>query len=188
MSMKLVVLGILMERSSHPYEMQQFIKQREMDQYIKMQKGSLYYTINQLENNGFVEVESVVRDTNHPDKTIYRITETGRKEFHDLLLQQLLQPERVFNPIHETTAFIRHLEKDELIEALKAKINSAEKELSYVINSYKKNETGIPKYGLYIMASGIEFMRIEIAMLKNLLTDVENGSINKKEKLEHFRI
>lgn len=48
MSMKLVILGLLMEKESHPYEIKQTMMEREMHHYIKMRDGSLYYAIEQL--------------------------------------------------------------------------------------------------------------------------------------------
>ncbi len=40
MSIKLLILGLLMEGEKHPYEVQQVVKQRGMDCYIKYAKGS----------------------------------------------------------------------------------------------------------------------------------------------------
>ncbi len=37
MSMRLVILGLLMEGEKHPYEIQQLMKERSMDKYIKFQ-------------------------------------------------------------------------------------------------------------------------------------------------------
>jgi DNA-binding PadR family transcriptional regulator len=89
MSVKLVILRLLMERDMHPYEVQQLVKERQMKHYIKLASGSLYYAFEQLEKQGFVEVTDVVRDTNRPDKTVYRITEDGKEEFQRLLLDQM---------------------------------------------------------------------------------------------------
>ena len=55
MSMKLVILGLLLEGDKHPYEVQHIMKERQMDCYIKYAKGSLYYAFEQLEKQG-VEV------------------------------------------------------------------------------------------------------------------------------------
>lgn len=49
MSMKLVILGLLLEGDKHPYEVQHIMKERQMDCYIKYAKGSLYYAFEQLE-------------------------------------------------------------------------------------------------------------------------------------------
>ena len=76
MSMKLVILGLLLEGDKHPYEVQHIMKERQMDCYIKYAKGSLYYAFEQLEKQGAIRVTTIVRDTNRPDKTIFHITET----------------------------------------------------------------------------------------------------------------
>lgn len=52
MSMKLVILGLLLEGDKHPYEVQHIMKERQMDCYIKYAKGSLYYAFEQLEKQG----------------------------------------------------------------------------------------------------------------------------------------
>lgn len=38
MSMKLVILGLLLEGDKHPYEVQHIMKERQMDCYIKYAK------------------------------------------------------------------------------------------------------------------------------------------------------
>lgn len=184
MSTKLVILGILMEGNKHPYDMQQYIRHREMDKYIKFQKGSLYYTVEQLEKNGLIEVASVVTESNYPNKTVYRITEYGRKEFHDLLLKQIISTQNVINPINAAIAFIKHLDKNELIDVLKSKIHDGEVSLLELQTAYKKHELKIPKYALHIMASGIEFEKVELKMLKLILKDAENDRLNEYESVD----
>ncbi|TGU84544.1 PadR family transcriptional regulator, partial [Mesorhizobium sp. M00.F.Ca.ET.186.01.1.1] len=80
MSLKLLILGLLMEGEKHPYEIQQQVKTRGIDCYVKYAKGSLYYAINQLEKGGMIEITQVIRESNRPDKTMYRITKTGEAE------------------------------------------------------------------------------------------------------------
>jgi DNA-binding PadR family transcriptional regulator len=177
-----------MEGNSHPYEMQQLIKRRALDQFIKMQKGSLYYTVEQLEKSGFIEIKSVIRDTNHPDKIIYTITESGKKEFHDLLLKEVYQPQRIYFPLHEVIAFMKHLNPDELIPAIRERIRISERNLEEFKSSYQQYEGNIPKFGMEIMASGIEYCQIELKLLNNILRDLEDGTYNNKEKLDDFKL
>ena len=56
MSMKLVILGLLLEGDKHPYEVQHIMKERQMDCYIKYAKGSLYYAFEQLEKQGAIHI------------------------------------------------------------------------------------------------------------------------------------
>ena len=55
MSMKLVILGLLMEANRHTYEIRQTMKERGMNNYMKLQDGSLYYAMDQLHKDGLVE-------------------------------------------------------------------------------------------------------------------------------------
>ena len=64
MSMKLVILGLLLEGDKHPYEVQHIMKEQHMDCYIKYAKGSLYYAFEQLEKQGAIRITTIVRETN----------------------------------------------------------------------------------------------------------------------------
>src|SRR3954468_753294 len=99
MSMKLVILGLLMEANRHTYEIRQTMKERGMTHYMKLQDGSLYYAMDQLHKDGLVEAIKVVRDTNRPEKTIYQITEDGKRKFQELLSHQLHEEIKHYHPL-----------------------------------------------------------------------------------------
>ena len=79
MSMKLAILGLLLEGDHHPYEIRIKMKDRGMDQYTKLQMGSLYYAVDRLAEDGYIEAVETIQSDSRPDKTIYRITDAGRK-------------------------------------------------------------------------------------------------------------
>lgn len=54
MPMKLLILGLLLERNMHPYEITLVMKERSMDQVIKLQTGSLYYAVDKLAAGGHI--------------------------------------------------------------------------------------------------------------------------------------
>lgn len=89
MSMKLLILGLLLERDMHPYEITLVMKERTMDQFIKLQMGSLYYAVDKLAEGGHIEAVEIIRSADRPDKTIYRITDKGKELMEQLILQQI---------------------------------------------------------------------------------------------------
>ena len=93
MSMKLAILGLL-EGDHHPYEIRIKMKDRGMDQYTKLQMGSLYYAVDRLAEDGYIEAVETIQSDSRPDKTIYRITDAGRK----LLAAQEIQGHRARTP------------------------------------------------------------------------------------------
>lgn len=118
MSMKLVILGLLLEGDKHPYEVQHIMKERQMDCYIKYAKGSLYYAFEQLEKQGAIRVTTIVRDTNRPDKTIFHITDEGKRLFHTLLLKQFEAKNQIYKPIYSALSFAHFGDDQELVPIL----------------------------------------------------------------------
>lgn len=63
MSMKLAILGLLLERNMHPYEITLVMKERSMDRITKLQMGSLYYAVDKLAQDGYIEALEVIRSS-----------------------------------------------------------------------------------------------------------------------------
>ncbi|WP_371381145.1 PadR family transcriptional regulator [Sporomusa aerivorans] len=183
MSMKLIVLGILMEGQKHPYDMQQIMVKRNMSRYIKLQKGSLYYAVEQLTKNGLTEVVDVVKDGSHPYKTIYRITEAGVEEFHKLLLEQFLNHDKVYNPLHAGLAFVYHGNQSRIAEMLENRIEKLESNLVLMQKEYANMVPFVPRSALYIIVSAIEHGKTELKLLCNLLDDARNNRLGESGQL-----
>ncbi len=73
----LSLLNLLMQRPMYPYEMASELRRRGKDQAIKINWGSLYTLVQNLEKYGFIEAMEVVRDGRQPERTTYRITDGG---------------------------------------------------------------------------------------------------------------
>ncbi|CCH31275.1 PadR family transcriptional regulator [Actinosynnema sp. NPDC047251] len=77
----IAVLELLHERPMHPYEMAQLMRERYVDTRVKVRAGSLYHTVERLQDNGYVEVVDTRRDGRRPERTVYAMTEAGRDAF-----------------------------------------------------------------------------------------------------------
>src|SRR5713226_3053419 len=88
----LTVLNLLDERSMHPYEMQQLIRERGLDQSVKLKGGSIYDTMERLVAAGLVEALETSREGRRPERTVYAITDAGRDEFRAWLQEMLSRP------------------------------------------------------------------------------------------------
>ncbi|MEV4243159.1 PadR family transcriptional regulator [Streptosporangium canum] len=78
MSIGHVVLGLLVERPKHGYELK-----REHDQRLPgarpLAYGQIYATLQRLQRDGFAEVAETVQEGG-PERTVYAITEEGLAE------------------------------------------------------------------------------------------------------------
>ncbi|MEU7590895.1 helix-turn-helix transcriptional regulator [Micromonospora sp. NPDC049230] len=75
----LTVLAVLSVRESHPYELHQFIVRTHKD-YVTGLPRSLYHAVDRLSTAGLIEPSETVRDGRRPERTVYRITDGGRRE------------------------------------------------------------------------------------------------------------
>src|SRR5215831_18679145 len=90
----LSLLNLLVERPMYPYEMAATLRHRGKDESIKINWGSLYTVVQNLEKHGFIETVEVGREGRQPERTTYQITDAGRAELTDWLRELLRVPER----------------------------------------------------------------------------------------------
>lgn len=179
MSMKLIVLGILMEGEKHPYEIGQIVKERDMDRYIKFQKGSLYYAVEQLEKQGLLEVAGTVREGKRPDRTVYRITEAGREEFHHLLIKQYGNIDYFYDPIFAALAFSLRGDPAAILGALQKRTQDQEKRVDILQRVYEQHITEVPRVNLYILAAALEQARTQLKWMRRLYQDAQDGRLSE---------
>ena len=87
----LTVLAMLSVRESHPYELQQFIVHTRKD-YVTGLPRSLYHAVDRLRTAGLIEADATVRDGPRPERTVYRITEGGRRALMEQLSGLIERP------------------------------------------------------------------------------------------------
>src|ERR1700688_4078904 len=76
----LAVLMCLYERPMHPYEVATTLRHRRKNESVRLNYGSLYAVVGSLEKRGLIETSEVEREGRLPERTVYRITDSGRVE------------------------------------------------------------------------------------------------------------
>ncbi|HEX6352719.1 PadR family transcriptional regulator [Actinophytocola sp.] len=79
----LAVLGTVVQRPMHPYEIASFLRARGKGADMEIKWGSLYTVVRNLAKHEFIEVVDSQRAGARPERTIYRITDAGRAELRD---------------------------------------------------------------------------------------------------------
>jgi len=178
MSVKLIILGLLMSGDKHPYEMQHFLNERGIDKLVKLYKGSLYYSVDQLKQENFIEVVEVIKEERRPDKTVYRITDAGKLKFQDLLLEQFSKAEQYYDPLYSAVIFARYGDKQTILKIMNQKINYATKKIKFLETAIEERQGRISPPAHYIYISQIEHAKTELKILKNFLNDAVNDKLN----------
>ncbi|MNC39193.1 Transcriptional regulator PadR-like family protein [compost metagenome] len=178
MSMKMVILGLLLERNMHPYEIKLVMKERTMDRIMKLQMGSLYYAVDKLAQEGHIEAVEVIRSSDRPDKTIYRITEKGKALFEQLVLQQIKKTDLIFHPLYTTLAFSRHIDQSKVERLLEERIRETEHQVNFAYQVYEEHIPIVPRSALHVMYGKYEHSLTELKWLRRLYEDVSARKLN----------
>jgi DNA-binding PadR family transcriptional regulator len=122
----LSLLTLLMERPMYPYEMAATLRERGKDEAIKINWGSLYTVVQNLEKYGFIEAVDVVRAGRQPERTTYQITDAGRAELKDWLRELLSEPAREYTRFEAALGESAVLPPDELVDLLQQRLDMLE--------------------------------------------------------------
>ena len=174
----LSLLTLLMERPRYPYEMAAALRERGKDQAIKINWGSLYTIVQNLEKYGLIEAVQVGREGRQPERTTYQITADGLAELRDWMAELLSVPE------DERSGFVAALSEagilppDEVIGLLTTRLETLDKENAAQQDDLKVWVERLPRI-LLIEAEYQLAMRVaQSKWLRGLLTELVEGTIS----------
>jgi DNA-binding PadR family transcriptional regulator len=91
----LMLLGLLLDRPMHGYELYQQIQAEGIDGWFNVSMAGVYYSLGKLRDRGLV-AESRQRGGRSARKSIYRLTEEGRAAFFATMEEQAIKQEKVY--------------------------------------------------------------------------------------------
>jgi DNA-binding PadR family transcriptional regulator len=119
----LAVLGSLLERPMHPYEISTTLRSRGKERSIKLNYGSLYAVVDNLQKHKLIEPRETVREGRRPERTVYAITPAGVEEFEDWLAELLSSPTKEYTSLEAGLSFVAGLPPSEVIRLLRERVN-----------------------------------------------------------------
>ncbi len=177
---------LMMERPMYPYEMATVLRERGKDESRKINWGSLYTVVQNLEKHGFIEAVEVAREGRQPERTTYQITDAGRTELTDWLRELLGEPEREYTRFEAALAESAVLPPDELIELLQQRLDALEAGnaehqagLDALINQ-------IPRLFLIESEYYLAQRRAEAEWVRGLLKEFTDGTFPGINAWRHF--
>jgi DNA-binding PadR family transcriptional regulator len=185
---ELYILGILSLKESSGYEIYKLIasKGEGVGSWLKLNKTTTYNTINRLCKEGLVKVKKVVKDTNYPAKSIYKLTPNGKAYLKQMILDDFSGPPWVFVNFTLPLRFCKVLTNKEFQNAIKQKIQQVESVLYFSKLTYGKFFTGTI---LELMHENqIKLFEVELDFLKKLQSELNKKSINELFKINEFDI
>jgi DNA-binding PadR family transcriptional regulator len=177
----LSILELLDERPMHPYELAATMRERHHDEFIRLNFGTLYHTVEVLERDGLVVSVEREKEGRRPERTIYELTEPGRELLVKVVSDILARPTREYVNFAAGLMFMHHLEAhqaaqllDERVAALAAKTEK----LTRVMGDLRA--AGVTRLALVELEHKIAMLEAERAWVGKLRGEITDGTLEWK--------
>ena len=178
----LAILTMLYEEPMHPYRMQQLIKERGKDEVINVtQRASLYQTINRLEREELIKAQSVSRDQNRPERTVYELTDQGRQTMVDWMREILSTPSPEFPEFPAALSVLAVLTVKDARQQLERRLEALEAELKR-LEGILAQTSFLPRIFLLEMELLRANCATELKWVRSVVLDLRSGKLTWNEK------
>jgi DNA-binding PadR family transcriptional regulator len=176
--LSLAVLACLSERPMHPYEMGTTMRSRGQDQTIKLNYGSLYTVVESLARAGLIEARETEREGRRPERTVYSITEAGRREFVDWLSDLLRTPAKEYSQFAAGLTLMGGLPPADVTALLEERGRRLEFEVARLTTTIDVAlDESVPRVFLVEVDHQRAICEADLEFTRKLALDIASGSI-----------
>ncbi|MBS2537395.1 PadR family transcriptional regulator [Catenulispora sp. NF23] len=172
----LAVLATVVQRPMHRYEIASQIRARGKDQQMDVKWGSLYTVVQNLAKHGFLEVIGTSRQGARPERTVYQITDAGRRELEDWTRELLASPEPEHTRFAAGLSVQVVLPPAEVIELLQTRLAALEEGISAREVAHAENLTEVPRLFLIEDEYALAMVVAEAAWVRGVLAELTAGT------------
>jgi DNA-binding PadR family transcriptional regulator len=182
----LTVLNLLTERPMYPYEMAATLRQRGKGEAIKINWGSLYTVVQNLEKHGFIEAVDVAREGRQPERTTYQITEAGRAELMDWLRELLREPEREYTRFEAALGESAVVPPNELVVLLQQRLDALEAANAEYQAGLDAVATQVPRLFLIESEYHLALRQAETEWVRGLIKEFTDGTFPRIQAWQRY--
>ena len=169
----LAVLSYLTMKPMHPYELSRTLRDNGDARSIKFNHGSLYMVVQQLAKAGFVAEQETSREGQRPERTVYAITDAGRREVHDWLSELIGQPEHEYPHFVAALSLVAALPPSEVVPLLRTRLGALAEQRAEIQGMIDNSlSQGVPELFLVEEEYRLALLDAESAFVDRLITKI----------------
>ena len=180
----LAVLVTLTERPMHPYEMATTMRSQGKERSIKLNYGSLYTVVGNLAKHGLIEAMGAGREGRRPERTVYRITDAGRKELDDWMAELIAVPVKEYPQFEAALAELPVLLPDRALELLRDRASALEKRIAEM-RAELAELTWLPRLFMLEAEYHVTMLEAELTWVRALVTEFEDRTFPGLDGWQH---
>jgi len=174
----LAVLGLLEIGPLHPYGIQRLIKLWGKDQVVNVgQRANLYRTINRLREGGLIAVRQTERDQQFPERTVYELTDEGRRATRQWLTAMVSTPRNEFPEFPAALSFVMVLSPEDARVALEQRAEGLRQRVEQLDRELAQYSDTLPRVTLV----ETEYLRAvadaERTWVEGIVADLRTGAL-----------
>jgi DNA-binding PadR family transcriptional regulator len=183
----LTLLSMLSPREPmYPYEMAQALRSRGKEKSVKINWGSFYTVVGNLEKYGFIRSVGTQREGRQPERTLYEITDEGMAELKDWLRELIGVPEEQPTPFEAALADWFVLGPDEVTGLLTARLDALEKDNETRAADLRTFTERLPRLLLVEAEYQLAMRLAEANWVRGLLSEIVTGAISGLDAWRQF--
>ena len=182
----LSLLSLLAQKPMYPYEMAQTLRARGKDKNFKINWGSLYTVVQNLEKHGFIEAAVTEREGRQPERTTYQITEPGLAELRDWLSELLSVPQDEPDSFVTALSEAGILPPDEVIGLLTRRLATLDKANDEHQADLRLWAERLPRVFLVESEYQLAMRVAQAEWLRGLLVELVEGTISGMDGWRHM--
>jgi DNA-binding PadR family transcriptional regulator len=175
----LTVLCLLRGGPLHPYGMQRLIKSWGKDQVVNIgHRANLYKTIRRLHEAGLIAVRQTERAQQYPERTVYELTEEGRRTGLHWLTDMLAVPRSEYPEFPLALSFAMILDPDEVTGVLTRRLAVVQSHLARLNSQLQDNDATVPRIALLETEYQHVVIGAEARWLSSVIDDLTSGKLS----------
>lgn len=183
MSVRLFILGALMESDAHGYDIREKAVRWDIQNWSNIGFGSIYHALNIMEKEELVVQQPAEQSGNRPPKTVYSISDLGRQEFDRLLNEACRSVYSDKNPVGLGLAFIHHLSPAERRAAFEERMAKLSWLRDMILQKTTNLQNYTPEYNwaLPLLSRDLQHFEVEIEWTRELLASLDKPDNHTNE-------
>ena len=170
---ELVILSLIAEHPRHGYQIEQVIEEREMREWTELGFSSIYYILNKLGGQGYIDSKIEQSAGRGPARKVYTITQFGSQACQVGILQSLAQPPRPESMFLLGLANLPSVPQEEALSALRTYADHLAERFEHL---QKRGQIGADSFPTHVAAMfdfSLNMIQAELAWVKQFIQQLE---------------
>jgi DNA-binding PadR family transcriptional regulator len=146
------------------------------------QRANLYKTINRLHEAGLIAVRQTERDQQYPERTVYELTDEGRRKAPEWLAEMLATVRSEFPQFPAALSFAMGLPPEQIREALERRAAVLRKSLAGLEQVLDRYSGMLPRVTLLDDEYRRAVIAAELTWIDGVAEDLRTGALTWSEE------